>query len=173
MRTTDYIGQYQRRYLKLGDLAERLSVKELKAEFLKDHIEQIDFLKFAEDYRKQLIADEKFGSERAVRGLLTNLKKFRADIRFSDITSNFLQEFEKHLNKQGIHHAVETYMSRFRVIFNKGREHYNDEDRGIIRITNYPFKKYKVTKPRDKRKPKGKAKNNCMSLEQLQHKYLN
>jgi len=101
-------------------------------------------LKFAEDYRKQLIADEKFGSERAVRGLLTNLKKFKADIRFSDITSNFLMEFEKYLNKLGIHQSVETYVSRLWVIFNKGREHYNDEDRGILRISNYPFKKYQV-----------------------------
>jgi hypothetical protein len=167
MRTTDYIGQYQRRYLKLGDLAERLSAKELKAELLKDHIEQIDFLKFAEDYRKQLIEDKKFGSERAVRGLLTNLRKYRNDIRFSDITAKFLEDFERYLNKQGIHQAVETYMSRFRVIFNKGREHYNDEDRGILRIANYPFKKYRVNQVRDKNKPRTSAKDNSLTLAQL------
>jgi hypothetical protein len=167
MRTTDYIGQYQRRYLKLGDLAEKLTVKELKAEILKENIEQIDFLKFAENYRKQLIEDEKFGSERAVRGLLTNLKKYRSDIRFSDITSKFLEDFERYLNKQGIHQAVETYMSRFRVIFNKGREFYNDEDRGILKITNYPFKKYKVTRAKDKGKPRTTAKDNSLTLSQL------
>jgi hypothetical protein len=167
MRITDYLQQYQRRYLKLGNMAEKLTAKELRDELLKDHTEQIDFLKFAEDYRKQLIADEKFGSERAVRGLLTNLRKFKADIRFSDITSNFLHEFEKYLNKQGIHQAVETYVSRLRVIFNKGREHYNDEDRGILRIANYPFKKYQVNKVRDKSKPKTSARDNSLSLEQL------
>jgi len=168
MRTTDYISQYQRRYLKLGDLTERLSAKELKAELLKDHIEQIDFLKFAEDYRKQLIEDEKLGSERAVRGLLTNLKKYKSDIRFSDITSKFLEDFERYLNKQGIQKAVETYMSRFRVIFNKGRDFYNDEDRGMLKITNYPFKRYKVTRAKDKGKPKTTAKDNALNLLQLQ-----
>lgn len=167
MRTTDYIGQYQRRYLKLGDLAERLSAKELKAELLKDHIEQIDFLKFAEDYQKRLIEDEKFGSERAVRGLLTNLKKYRNDIRFSDITSKFLEDFERYMNKQGIQKAVETYMSRFRLIFNKGRDFYNDDDRGILKINNYPFKRYKVTRAKDKGKPKTTAKDNSLTLLQL------
>jgi len=58
------------------------------------------------------------------------------------------------------------------LIFNLGREHYNDEDRGIMRITNYPFKKYKVSKPREKGKPRGKAKNNSLNLEQLQ-KFIN
>ncbi|NCA79962.1 MAG: hypothetical protein EOM76_07245 [Sphingobacteriia bacterium] len=167
MRITDYLQIYQRRYLKLGDMAEKLNVRELRDELLKDHIEQIDFLKFAEDYQKQLIADKKFGSERAVRGLLTNLNKFQADIQFSDITSNFLREFEKYLNKQGIYQAVETYMSRFRVIFNKGREFHNDEDRGILKIKNYPFKKYQVNKVRDKSRPGTSAKDNSLTLDQL------
>lgn len=167
MRITDYLQQYQRRYLKLGDMSEKLTAKELRDELLKDNTEQIDFLKFAEDYWKQLIADEKFGSERAVRGVLTNLRKFKADIRFSDITSNFLQEFEKYLNKQGVHQAVETYMSRFRLIFRRGIDYHNDSDRGILKIRNYPFKKYQVNKVRDKSKPRTSARDNSLTLAQL------
>lgn len=167
MRITDYIGQYQRRYLKLGDLAEKLTVNELKAGILKDSIEQIDFLKFAEDYRKQLIIEGKQGSERAVRGLFANLKKYKSDIRFSDITSKFLEDFESYLKKQGVNQAIETYMARFRVIFNKGRDFYNDEDRGILKINNYPFKKYKVTQGKEKGKPRSRAKDNSLTLFQL------
>lgn len=167
MRITDIIGLYQRRYLKLGDLAEKLSAKELRHEIIKNNTEEIDFLKFAENYQKQLISDGKQGSERAVRGLLTNLRKYRSDIRFTDITSKFLEDFESYLKKQGIQHGIETYMSRFRLIFNKGRDFYNDDDRGIIRISNYPFKKYKVTQTRDKLKPKTTAKDNCLNLIQL------
>ena len=37
MRITDYIGLYQRRYLKLGDMAERLSVKELRDEIINEN----------------------------------------------------------------------------------------------------------------------------------------
>jgi hypothetical protein len=71
------------------------------------------------------------------------------------------------MTKNGVCNGLETYMSRFRLIFNLGRDFYNDEDRGIIRIANYPFKKYKVTQAKDKRKPNHSAKNHSLSLIQL------
>ena len=168
MRITDLLQIYQRRYLDLGNMSVNMTVNELKNEILKDKTEGIDFLKFAEDYQKQLIIEGKRGSERAVRGLLASLKKYKTNILFSDITSNFLDGFENFLIKNGVGTGgIETYMSRFRLIFNLGRGFYNDEDRGIIRIKNYPFKKYKVTKPKDKRKPKNAARNNSLSIQQL------
>lgn len=168
MRITDYIGIYQRRYLELGNMVANMKVNELKKEIIKDKSEGIDFITFSEDYQKQLIAEKKEGSERAVRGLLTNLKKYRTDIKFSDITSNFLQGFEKYLMRNGVGAGgIETYMVRLRLIFNRGRDFYNDEDRGIIRITNYPFKKYKVNQTREKRKQKNTARNNSLDILQI------
>ena len=166
MRITDYIGIYQRRYLDLGNMVINMTVKELKNELLKDKTEGIDFLKFAEDYQKKLLLENRHGSIRAVRGLLSNLKKYKSKILFSDITANFLTGFENFLNHNGVGTGVETYVSRLRLIFNKGREYYNDEDRGIIRIVNYPFKKYKVNQTKDKRKSKNTARNNSLDLQQ-------
>jgi len=168
MRITDSLQIYQRRYLELGNMSVNMTAKELKNEISKDKSEGINFMKLAEDYRKQLIIEGKQGSERAVRGLLASLKKYKTNILFSDITANFLDAFENFMIKNGVGAGgIETYMSRFRLIFNLGRDFYNDEDRGIIRIKNYPFKKYKVTKPKDKGKPKNTAKNNCLNMQHL------
>ncbi|HCY77420.1 MAG TPA: hypothetical protein DHV28_16000, partial [Ignavibacteriales bacterium] len=167
MRITDYIGIYQRRYLDLGNMAINMTVNELKKELLKDKTEGIDFLMFAEDYQKKLLLENRHGSIRAVRGLLSNLKKYKSKILFSDITANFLTGFENFLNHNGVGTGVETYVSRLRLIFNKGCGYYNDEDRGIIRIVNYPFKKYKVNQTKDKRKSKNTARNNSLDLQQI------
>ena len=175
-RLADLVSLYNKRYLLLGEMAENMTVKELKTAILKEKAEEIDFLKFAEDYHKQLIKEDKQGSERAVRGLLANLKKFRSKIMFSDITSDFLNGFEIYLKEKNLKDekekrvgqgGQETYLSRLRVIFNRGRKKYNDEDRGVILIKHNPFSKYIVNKPRERGRPRGKAKNNCLSLSQL------
>jgi integrase len=173
MRIADLLQMYQRRYLDIGYISANMTVKELKDEIRKDKTEGIDFLEFAEKYQKKLIAEGKQGSERAVRGLLASLKKYRSNIVFSEITSNFLAGFENYLIKNGVGAGgIETYMSRFRLIFNQGREFYNDEDRAIIRIMNYPFKKYKVTRAKDKGRTGTTAKDNRLDLQQLK-KFIN
>ena len=160
-RITDYISKYQKAYLRLGDRAKQYSVKELKKAITEDENKEIDFISFAENYMAQLQANGQDGSHRAARGFFSNLKRFTSTLSFSQIDSRFLLRFEKFMIKEGVGNGVSTYMSRFRVVFNKGREFYNDDDRGIMRITNYPFKKYKIEQPETK------AKENCLSVEQL------
>ena len=160
-RITDYISKYQKAYLKLGDTSRSLSVKELKQAIMNDDNKEIDFLKFADHYIAELEANGQQGSLRAVRGFVSKLKRFTTSLTFSQIDSRFLENFERFMLKDGVGNSISTYMSRFRVIFNKGREHYNDEDRGIIKIKNYPFKKYKIEQP------ESRSKDNCLSVEQL------
>jgi len=160
-RTTDYISKYQKAYLNLGEKTKFMTVKELKQSITDEKQNEIDFIKFADNYMIQLQAQKKEGSFRAARGLLVNLKAFSPTLYFHQIDSRFLTRFETYLKKQGIENGVQTYMSRFRVIFNKGREYYNDDDRGLIRITNYPFKKYKI------RQPITKAQDSCLTVEQM------
>lgn len=169
-RITDYLSKYQKAYLNLRDKARFMTVKEVKQAVTDDKQNEIDFIKFADNYMIQLQAQKKEGSFRAARGLLVNLKAFAPTLYFHQIDSRFLASFEKHMIKAGIENGVHTYMSRFRVIFNKGREFYNDDDRGLIRITNYPFKKYKI------RQPVTKAQDSCLTVEQMRmfinHKHV-
>ena len=160
-RLTTYIGKYEKVYLELEDIADSMTVQELKVAMLSERKAEIDFIKFADDYFLQLEASDKEGSMRAVRGFLSNLKKFSPKLSFSQIDSTFLEKFEKEMKKDGVKNGIPSYMARFRSIFNKGREQYNDEDRGIIKISNYPFKKYKIVQPL------GNAKKNCLSVEQM------
>lgn len=157
------IGKYNTRFLKLGPLPEYLTVKELKERLMREDgtYEDIDFMKFADNYLKQLETNKQEGSLRAARGLISNLKKFRTTLSFSQIDYLFLKNFHQFMIKEGVGNGAETYMSRFRVIFNKGREQYNDDDRGIIRISNYPFKKYKIAQP------VGNSKDSCLTVEQM------
>lgn len=162
-RIRNEISKYNTRFLKLGPLPTHLTVKELKERLMREDgaYEDIDFIKFADDYLLKLEANGKQGSLRAARGFVANLKKFRTTLSFSQIDYLFLKNFHQHLISEGIGNGAETYMSRFRVIFNKGLEQYNDDDRGIIRIANYPFKKYKITQPL------GNANDSCLTVEQM------
>lgn len=160
-RLTDYISKYQKKYIALGDLANQMTVQEIKKAVIDEKNNEIDFIEFADSYMKQLEVEGKAGSFRAVRGLISRLKEFSPNLNFSQIDSRFLIHFERHLKLNGVENGIQTYMSRFRVIFNKGREFYNDDDRGIIRIANYPFKKYKI------KQPLSNANDYCLSIDQM------
>lgn len=73
---------------------------------------------------------------------------------FSDITSNFLFNFDTFLrasdSKQGFGKIsssdVRLYIGKIQHLFNLAKIKYNDEDAGIIRIADNPFQKYKLPK---------------------------
>lgn len=160
-RIFDYLSKYQKEYLKLGDTSRVMSASEVKNAITSEKSETVDFIKFADKYFEQLKAECKLGSIRAVRGLLTNLKAFSPTLYFHQITPKYLNSFEKYLISQGVVNGVSTYMSRLRVIFNKGREEFNDEDRGIIKIANYPFKNYKIEQS------VANSQDNCLTIDQM------
>ena len=71
---------------------------------------------------------------------------------FSDITSAFLLNFDKYLrnsqSKNGTGKissaGVRLYIGKIQHLFNLAKLQYNDEDRGIVVISNNPFARYKV-----------------------------
>jgi integrase len=147
-RIRDELTKYQTTYLLLGSIAEKLTVKELKERLISsNHVQEIDFLKFADDYLEELKNQGKEGSARGFRGLITHFKKFKAKINFSDIDLAFLISFQDYLKKEGVGNGVNNYMRYFRLLFNRARDLYNDEDRVILKIPQYPFRKLKIEKP--------------------------
>jgi len=161
-RIRDELNKYQNRYLRLGSLTQKMSIKELKERLSVDDLSyDIDFLKFADKYFDELKNENKDGSARAVQSLITHFKNFSKTINFSDIDLNFLNDFQKYLQKKGVGNSVNNYMRYFRLIFNKGRDKFNDEDRGIIRIPNYPFRKFKI------QKTEVKTREHSLTIEQL------
>ncbi len=162
-RIRDEIEKYTQRYWKLGSLPERLTVKELKERIMVDHFkDEIDFLKFADDYSAELISKGREGTARSFRGAIAQLKKFREKLNFNEITLQFLNDYISFLKKKGVKNGVDNYIRALRRIFREGQNKYNDEDRDLIRIPHYPFKKLKYDKP------VFKTKENVLTVEEIQ-----
>jgi len=161
-RIREELTKYERRYLRLGTLPVKLSSKELKIELLRDSdTSDIDFLAFADNFIQEQRLLGKDGSVRGFEGFMSNLKNFRTSLSFQEIDVHFLNEFQNYLKLQGIKGGVNNYMRYFRLIFNRGRDKYNDEDRGLIRIPNYPFRKFKIERSENK------TQNNSLSVDQM------
>ncbi len=162
-RIKDELDKYTTRYLKLGAAAvNKMTAKQLRDRLMADEEDtEIDFLKFADEYYQELKEEKKDGSARALQGFIKNIKSFKEDVMFSDIDLNFLKEFQKYMKKEGVGNSINNYMRYFRLVFNRGRDKFNDEDRGIIRIPNYPFRKLKIAKT------EVKTREHSLTLDQL------
>ncbi len=161
-RIRDEIEIYSQRYQRLGRDADKMTPNELMEKLLSgDDSVEIDFLKFADDYLQELKSENRVGSARALQGFIKNIKDFKENVNFSDIDLNFLQAFQKFLKKRGVGNSINNYMRYFRLVFNLGRDKYNDEDRNFIRIPNYPFRKFKI------QKSEVKTREHSLTLEQL------
>jgi len=162
-RIRDEIEKYTQRYWKLGDLASKLTAKEVKERILKDNNkDEIDFHNFADQYVTELIAKGRKGTARSLGATISQLKKFKTRLNFNDITLQFLNEYINFLKSNGVKNGVDNYIRAMRRIFREGQTRFNDEDRGIIRIPQYPFKKLKYDKP------VFKTKENILTVEELQ-----
>jgi integrase len=161
-RIIDYLRQYTDKYLKLGDVAHEMTANEIRtAVMAKNDRQVIPFIAFAEKWLNGLLNAKRTGSHRAAICLVKHLKDFKGNLTFDEVTADFLLSFEKYMERQGVKNAIASYMRWFRVIFNEGRRQYNDEDRGIILIANYPWKRYRI------KTPEHDANQHALTVDQL------
>lgn len=115
----------------------------------------ISFFDFAENHIQELIKDGRRLNQ-SYHAMLSRLEGFvgNRDLMFSNITATFLQNFDTYLRGTDSKHGfgkisssgVRLYIGKIQHLFNLAKLQYNDEDAGIIRITNNPFGKYKLPK---------------------------
>jgi integrase len=132
------------------------------------------------DYSAPKIAEMVEGSAKNYRSALSALKRFlkRDKLDISEINKPFINAFkafiEKEPSQRGSNRkadkqeltpkgtrAVSMYLSCIRSLYNKAKEEYNDEDRGIIPIPWSPFTGINVKQPAQNRK-------RALSVEQIQ-----
>ncbi|HOY11602.1 MAG TPA: site-specific integrase [Saprospiraceae bacterium] len=96
----------------------------------------------------ELEAQDKFSSASLYKNVNDALSAFRKrDLKFHDIDSKFLDDFQKHLEKTGRANAtIGIYMRNLRHIFNRAIKD------GIIHQTLYPFNSYKIPVSRNIKK---------------------
>jgi len=82
----------------------------------------------------------------------------RTKIDARDINSERMNELMKKLSEQGYNGsplepgAISNYLRAIRSLYNKAKDHFNNEDFNMIRIPNCPFNKVKIPVYRRKRK---------------------
>lgn len=132
----------------------------------------IDFLEFARGY---ISAEEGKGRNvHRVKASINALSDFSGSkLSVHNLTSKYLTKFTEHLkterkvtrknqfgknvtvtNKPVSATTVAGYMTDIRTIFNAALNEFNDDEKGIVKINHYPFKKYKVP-----RLPQSKKRN--------------
>lgn len=136
---------------------------------------ELDFIAFGRQLVQETLAEGRRGSAKGYEVALNALERFlHADtLPISQVTSRLMEDFKAYIEnepsqayktkdapqKKG--RAASLYLGYLRVIHNKAKDRFNDEDSGIIRIGNSPFKKCKVPKQPVTRK-------RSITVEQLQ-----
>lgn len=142
----------------LGHMIDEYTAKELckEAEDLLagKSTDKVNFFDFAYKYAANLEAE----GRRIGENYRYSIGKFETfagtkDLCFSDITSSLLKKYEDYLRKLPARNGglisdagIRLYTTKIQAIFNRAKEEFNDEDRGIIKISNNPFGKYKPPK---------------------------
>lgn len=131
---------------------------------------ELDFIAFSRQVIKETEAAGRVGTahsyESAVNALVRYLK--RDTLSIHEVTVKLLTDFCKFLmneparpNRTKGERAPSLYLGNIRILHNKAKAMYNDEDAGIIRIPLSPFKRFQVTRPPLTRK-------RSITIEQLQ-----
>lgn len=180
-QTNEVIRSWRNIVNELGQPAEYMDVKQIV-----EHIKEterngngfkLDFIA----YGRRVIEKKSEGTARSYKPALSCLERFMRGrpLDISMVTAKFLEDFEEFIRTEPVHmyspkhgviqskkskdggRAVSLYLANIRHIHNEAKKEFNDEDMGIIRIPQSPFKKYEVKRP-----PKSKKK--AVSVETVQ-----
>jgi integrase len=171
------IEEYEETILKrLGNKVDLYTASELKDYLIKATAggtdRTIDFVHFAKSYILK-VRDKQKARARRMNTTLNALIDFwgREKIPIVEITSKALKGFEEYLLKP--HSITRTnqlgndvkserpplslagvrdYMTDLRVLFNRAKEEFNDDDKDEILILHYPFTRYKMPQTPDPEK---------------------
>jgi len=153
---------------KLGLKIEQYTAKDLVEFFsksLKSKGDDIDFIAFGQDHIKKLEKEGHKTYAGSFRSTVNALIDFfgRDNVSINQVTAKSIAEFEsflktertmKRLDQYGREYNITSkplkdttiYLRNIRTLFNLAIDHFNDEDRGEVLISHYPFKKFKIKK---------------------------
>lgn len=120
------------------------------------------FFSYAEKLIEQMLSARKVGNARVYRNVLGALRTYRRgrDLRFEEITYNFLKEYEAYFLGQGFQlNGLSFNMRTIRAIYNKAIIE------GVIDQNQYPFKQYRIQK--EKTVKRALDQNALQSIVQL------
>ncbi len=160
-RYIDYTDALIRKYREIcdraGDRLPGMTVDEVV--YLIEHDDgrnfDLDIVAYARRFIQELYDAGRAGNARSYEVAINNLVKFvgREKISIKEITARFVSDWIKYLterparpNREKGGRAQSLYPSQLRAIHNRAKREFNDEDAGIIRIPNSPFKNVDMPK---------------------------
>jgi hypothetical protein len=127
-RIAGLLKTYRKKDMELADRRDYMTVSVIKQHLLsgKNNAKEIDFFEFAKEYIKTVTVK---GTSDLYKALVASLKIFNGEkLPVSGITVNFLMRYEMYLRSRSVGNGIVNYMRTFRALFNKCRDHFNDED---------------------------------------------
>lgn len=140
----------------LGKLAESNTLTAISSAELKEVLQgkttknNLKFFEYTERLIEEQISIQRVGNARIYKSVLNVLKSYRKnkDMRFEEITYDFLKKFEIHFFSKGSnsYNGLSVYMRTIRAIYNRAIKD------NIINKESYPFENYKIkSEPTSKR----------------------
>lgn len=137
-------------YMSATELVERLEAREeSKKPF------RLDFVQYVRDYIEKLKQGGRNGTSTNYRAAINSLVRYAGKeiIDIKEINTKFIDGWMKWILKQPTPkgktggRAPSLYAAVMRAMHNRAKLEFNDEDRGIIRISNSPFARVDIPKP--------------------------
>ena len=157
-RCDELVKEYRKRisglYLEVNDVGIDRIMEVMKSN--KNDQQGIDFIAFS---RKWCDDHQNLKGVKNYRSAINSFCAFfgREHVLCSEVTVKSMKAFEEFLD--GKERAKSLYTSKIARLFNEAREHYNDEDNGIIRI-KHSLQKYKPA-------PMNVAEKRALAIEQV------
>ena len=172
------IDEYRTKISELGPKLELYDVFRLGSYLTNEGAltaDQINIIEFAYGRIEELKQKKRLASAADMTKVVNSLIDFcgTSVIPVTEIRSKMLYDYEKYLRSereikrpdqfgkpytrtvQGLSDTgLHNHMRDLRILFNNIKDHYNDEDLGIVVIKHYPFKKYKLVAVPENEKPK-------------------
>jgi integrase len=164
---TRRIESFEKEKVRMGINIYKYSASEL-ARYFETMVEQkgaddaLDFMEFGQNYIQKETKNGRNVSR--ISTSLNALQDFAGNkLPVHDLTSKFLKSFEDFLRTERIitrknqfgkevktkqgplsNASIAGYMTDMRTLFNQMANDYNDDEKGIVKIHHYPFKKYRL-----------------------------
>ena len=151
MAIVSTIGAYQAKEMSVDDIMNYIATYEERNK----HFE-LDFIDFSRKVIKETFEAGRDGTALSYETAINSLVRFLGDehLPIAGVTVQLLEDYCTWLrklpprkNREKGDRAPSLYLGNIRILHNKAKDLYNDEDAGIIRIPLSPFKKFKVPKP--------------------------
>lgn len=162
--TDDMIRKYRNICDRLGERISQMSVDEVLNAITSESTDgkfDLDIVAYARSYIKDLESTNHIGTANTYKVAINSLVRFvgRESISINEITVRFLNNWVRWIidnqignNSKGGVRSPNLYIAQLRAIHNRAKKEFNDEDAGVIRIPNSPFRYVELPKPQLTRK---------------------